>query len=1052
MRWKMKLLKLRTKINSLPALLARQPKKMFLPRIFFTLGIFLFSFSQSAFAASPDLVISEIAWMGTQESASSEWIELWNATDQPINVEGWLLEAQDGSPRIELKGQIEARGLFLLERTDEETLPNVSADAIYTGALSNSGELLTIKNPQGQEIFRIDATAGWPAGDNKTKETMHYSQGAWVTASPSPRAHTNQDPPEITKGVEGMQNEESTQEEEIGGQNEMLPPKEFNVQEEPQVIKTVNVENLSHLYISEFMPNPSGPDAEQEWIELYNDSEHNISLNGLVLDDKEGGSHPYSIPPDTTIEAKGFLVFPRAQTGIALNTTNDQVRILYQTGEILAQVAYDNAPQDGVASFNPETKTLSWSLHKTPGKTNKTTTNILTTQVGKETTLMHQNQNLTIAELPDLNAKTLGASAIPAQERTRTISPLWYIGIVILLAIALVTYLSKKRGFFLLILGGILLTPTFTFAAELFFVEPHIDAHHRSQIEAEFGASGVYSSIYVDTLLSIPQSKLQELVNIFDSSIYPQSVALFGPPWIPGIDNDQRITILLSTMQGNVGGYVNDIDEMPKAQAPRSNEREMIYINGNFINSPKLKAFIAHEFQHVITYNQKKLEHGVVEQRWLNELRSEYIPTYLGFDGVPGSNLQERIHFFLQNPGDSIIGWINTDYDYASVNLFGQYLADRFGANFYRYMMDSSLTGIYSVREALSRVNATESFEQVFAEWQLANYVNDKNILDGRYSYRNPMITFKVPNRALFTKGEIGDERKSLLNKNLTAFTSHVIEIQAEGEGVEFTFTAESPSSNLFALYLYQTQNGEFITGTTLLEEKSTSLNLNQKIDRLYLLIANTQTSFDQVGVNVEARIFESLTPAIYEVLPVFLNQGFGGRSLIKGDNFTKELTLKVNGKTVPFVYQNNSLIIANLPKEDYLSISVVNPDGQTGEFQLRGEAQGEIKDGSLLQVQESGEMYIIKGEYVRHLKKEVLSYYPHLEHQKLIEIPSMQLDRYQRSNLIRYVEAPEVYEILPDGKKGWIKNETEFFSRGFNWDAVYIVNGSEFESYPVVR
>ena len=60
----------------------------------------------------------------------------------------------------------------MLERTDDQTLPSIVADLIYTGALSNGGETLILKDKNGGEIDRISASSGWPAGDNADKLTM----------------------------------------------------------------------------------------------------------------------------------------------------------------------------------------------------------------------------------------------------------------------------------------------------------------------------------------------------------------------------------------------------------------------------------------------------------------------------------------------------------------------------------------------------------------------------------------------------------------------------------------------------------------------------------------------------------------------------------------------------------------------------------------------------------------------------------------------------------------------------------------------------------------
>jgi hypothetical protein len=126
-------------------------------------------------ASALDVVISEIAWIGTTASHADEWIELYNNTGGDIDLTGWTLQAADGTPSIALVGTIPAGGHFLLERTDDDSEPLVTADQIYTGALSNEGEDLVLSDGGGHRFLpRRDTVRGrgadWdrePAGQEK---------------------------------------------------------------------------------------------------------------------------------------------------------------------------------------------------------------------------------------------------------------------------------------------------------------------------------------------------------------------------------------------------------------------------------------------------------------------------------------------------------------------------------------------------------------------------------------------------------------------------------------------------------------------------------------------------------------------------------------------------------------------------------------------------------------------------------------------------------------------------------------------------------------------
>lgn len=145
---------------------------------------FIFGSAQAA-----GVEISEVAWMGTSESAQNEWIELYSSSG--ANLEGWWLVAADGGMSISLSGAISQGGYFLIERTDDNTVPTVSADLVspFGNGLNNNGEHLILKDSSDYVVDSIDFSAGWPAGDNSTKETMQKSSsGTWITAAGTPQA------------------------------------------------------------------------------------------------------------------------------------------------------------------------------------------------------------------------------------------------------------------------------------------------------------------------------------------------------------------------------------------------------------------------------------------------------------------------------------------------------------------------------------------------------------------------------------------------------------------------------------------------------------------------------------------------------------------------------------------------------------------------------------------------------------------------------------------------------------------------------------------------
>lgn len=150
------------------------------------ISIFLVLFLVGVNVARAAVVINEVAWMGTSSSANAEWIELYNTDVESVLIDGWTLKAADGSPTINLTGTIVGQGYFLLERTSDETVPQITAQQIYSGSLGNNGEHLIIRNKEGVIVSEVDHSSGWLAGDNSNKQTMQLSGNNWITAIGTP--------------------------------------------------------------------------------------------------------------------------------------------------------------------------------------------------------------------------------------------------------------------------------------------------------------------------------------------------------------------------------------------------------------------------------------------------------------------------------------------------------------------------------------------------------------------------------------------------------------------------------------------------------------------------------------------------------------------------------------------------------------------------------------------------------------------------------------------------------------------------------------------------
>lgn len=129
--------------------------------------------------------------------------------------------------------------------------------------------------------------------------------------------------------------------------------------------------DANRIEISEIVPNPEGSD-NTEFIELYNPMDEDIDISGLKLDDEDGGSRAYTIPEGTIIVAKSYLVFGRQDTKLALNNTNDEVRLLNPDNSGIVSVPFDDVVE-GVAYVKNDVGEWVWTSNPTPGEANNIT-------------------------------------------------------------------------------------------------------------------------------------------------------------------------------------------------------------------------------------------------------------------------------------------------------------------------------------------------------------------------------------------------------------------------------------------------------------------------------------------------------------------------------------------------------------------------------------------------------------------------------------------------------------------------------------------------------
>ncbi len=255
------------------------------------------------------------------------------------------------------------------------------------------------------------------------------------------------------------------------------------------------------------------------------------------------------------------------------------------------------------------------------------------------------------------------------------------------------------------------------------------------QITAELKYFTDVVTIWVEQGVRMDLNDLQASADRFTEEIYPTNSEFFGSEWKPGVDGDPRLHILHARELGDtVAGYYSSADQYAKEVDAYSNEREMFYISADSgsapPNTPFYDGILAHEFQHMIHWANDRNETS-----WVNEGMSELASFLNDFD--PGGHDLA----YMQRPDTQLTTWADQSEEsvtenYGASYLFTAYFLDRFGEELTKAVVASDLNGIAGYNAALEAAGRPERFDDIFADWVIANYLDAPEAdAEGRYGY-----------------------------------------------------------------------------------------------------------------------------------------------------------------------------------------------------------------------------------------------------------------------------------------------------------------------------
>jgi hypothetical protein len=265
------------------------------------------------------------------------------------------------------------------------------------------------------------------------------------------------------------------------------------------------------------------------------------------------------------------------------------------------------------------------------------------------------------------------------------------------------------------------------------------DNNNTFQIPATLQYITPHVYFWVEDGVKYDQKDLVKLTDTFEAKIYPTNREFFGSEWSPGVDNDPHLYILLGSNLGNsLAGYFSSFDEYTPEAHKYSNGHEMFILNSDGIDLGQEFTYgvLAHEFQHMIHWYR-----DLNEETWLNEGFSElaalinnYDPG--GFDYSYTSDTDMQLNDWGSDVGEN-------GSHYGASFLFVTYFLDRFGEDATKTLVGMPENGMKSIDEVLNDLNEKDpisgrviSAKDLFSDWAVTNFLNDRNIGDGRYSYK----------------------------------------------------------------------------------------------------------------------------------------------------------------------------------------------------------------------------------------------------------------------------------------------------------------------------
>ncbi len=272
-----------------------------------------------------------------------------------------------------------------------------------------------------------------------------------------------------------------------------------------------------------------------------------------------------------------------------------------------------------------------------------------------------------------------------------------------------------------------------------------------------------------------------------DMGIYELNSQAFGDP-PDELDNDPRIYLVYFEFGISSDGFFFEFDQYPEGHYPgyHSNECESLYLNCAHGPSPSgdyMIAVAAHEFEHLIHW-----KYDENETSWVDEGMAEMA---MWFYGHP-----DNISQFNSNADNNLTVWDGNWADYIQTYLWTLYFYERYGGGPALYdVVHEAANSTAGYENILDLYGYEDDFADVFANWSVANFLDDPSLADGRYGY----VGDELP--TFYTMGTYSSYPTGQYNRTVNHWGTDYYRFLGFGDQTSVRIDFDGADTNVFAVW-----------------------------------------------------------------------------------------------------------------------------------------------------------------------------------------------------------------------------------------------------------